>query len=172
MQQKRRDGLAARLMTGIHKRRGKWTRSTVSMNAGGFAVGCMLKGGWKRCAGRRKHRQRQDGMREATWVSPCYCRARVSCARGLARNLWGGSPQVRDCVGEKVRGGCRGRCVTVRVCCCGESAGIGELREGQVLLERHGQPRVARSRTSVLVNRSGSRRRGEPWGGRSPRVPR
>ena len=87
VQQKRRDGLAARLMTGIHKRRGKWTRSTVSMNAGGFAVGCMLKGGWKRCAGRRKHRQRQDGMREATWVSPCYCRARVSCARGLARNL-------------------------------------------------------------------------------------
>ena len=44
----------------------------------------MLKGGWKRCAGKRKHRQRQDGMSEATWVSPYYWCVRVSCARGLA----------------------------------------------------------------------------------------
>ena len=44
MPQKGKDGLAARLNTGINKRIGRCTRSTVGVDEGGFAVWSMSAG--------------------------------------------------------------------------------------------------------------------------------
>ena len=140
---------------------------------------------------------------ETMWNARSYLRQSLSlsCAfdlcQGAGDENWVGlSPQVRDCVGETVRGGCRGRYATVRVC-----SGIGGLRECQVSRGRHWPPRLARYLNSVRGGHSGSRRKGErhnlkiapsipkciydviwgatfyvapvePSGGRSPRVPR
>ena len=64
---------------------------------------------------------------------------------GVVPGGWRGDLGGLFSVGEKVRGGCWGRCATVRVCCCGEWAGIVGLRAGQVSRGRHWRPKVAPS---------------------------
>ena len=117
--QKRRDGLAARLNTCIHKRRGRCTRSTVSVDEGGFAVSRMSAVVKEEVRGEKTQAETRWNARSHMSQSLSLSCALDLCQRAGVATWVGWSPQVRNCVGEKVRCVCRDRCATVRVCCCG-----------------------------------------------------